>query len=185
MASVGTAIERLFPAEKSNGESLTTDMLGWLLPFAYFLSLGVIQHAVLRVLRSQRRLRDSCAMSLYAGGGPAMALLLLALVLFVIAHQLGWSIDYQWHDLAWSWRARLLTVFSGLSLIVFFATLGVAQARLHQSRPWKVSIASIVALIVSGFFFGTFHPPGAYGMHLSLAFRHLPERWSIDISLGT
>jgi hypothetical protein len=42
MASVGTAVERIWSSQKSEAASLTHDFLGWLLPFGYFLMLGMI-----------------------------------------------------------------------------------------------------------------------------------------------
>src|SRR5579863_1708598 len=49
------------------------EALGALLPFAYYLVFGALQHGVLRVFGSRRRLRESCAMALYAAGGPGLA----------------------------------------------------------------------------------------------------------------
>ncbi|HEX6836271.1 MAG TPA: hypothetical protein VF334_06835, partial [Polyangia bacterium] len=51
--------------------SLVHDALAALTPFVYYLLLGALEHGVLRAFGSKRPLRDSCAMALYAGGGPA------------------------------------------------------------------------------------------------------------------
>src|SRR5215831_6646140 len=79
----GTALSRLFSDKESQG-SLTNDVLSWLLPYAYFFILGVTQHLCLKLFRSRRPLRDSCAMALYAGGGAGLPTHLLGQVIGLI-----------------------------------------------------------------------------------------------------
>jgi hypothetical protein len=185
MASAGTMIERLWPESNAVSDSLTSDVLRWLLPFVYFLFLGVIQHGVLRVLGSQRPLRDSCAIALYAGGGPATALQLLFMAYGVLADRFGWLTGCPNRDLLWSWKCRFLGLFAVASLIAFFATMGIAQARLHRARFWKVALASVVALLGSGIFFGVVHPPGNYGMHFVLQVHRESGRWATEFDVTT
>lgn len=187
MASAGTAIDRLWPEPSvaATSQSLTKDVLSWLLPFVYFLFLGVIQHGVLRLLGSRRPLRDSCAMSLYAGGGPATALQLLFMGYAIVAPRMGWLTGCPNRDVLWSWKCRFLALFAIASLIGFFATLGIAQARLHGARPWKVALASVVALLASGLFFGAVNPPGNYGMHFVLQPHRESGGWAVDFDVTT
>ena len=185
MASAATMIDRLWPEPNVASQSLTKDLLSWLLPFVYFLFLGVLQHGVLRALGSRRPLRDSCAISLYAGGGPATALQLLFMAYAVVAPRMGWLTGCPNRDVLWSWKCRFLALFAIASLIGFFATLGIAQARLHRARAWKVVLASVVALLGSGLFFGAVNPPGNYGMHLVLRVHRESGRWATDFDVTT
>ena len=126
VGAVVTTSTQLFHWNESSS-TVTRELLAWLLPFAYFLLLGMIQHLFLRLFRSSRPLRDSCAMALYAGGGVAMLAQLLAVLVFGTLKRLGRPLSYGLDALSWSWTARFITLFASLSVILFFITLGATQ----------------------------------------------------------
>ena len=164
--------------------SLVRDALGALTPFAYYLLLGAFEHGVLRLCGSRRPLRDSCAMALYAGGGPAM-----------VAHLFVITAAY------FSWRATgtlvirdvhqpfalAVMVGAGLSFALFVTTMSAALAGLHARdgiRRAHVVVATIVALFASGLIFAALDPPGQFGLHLIFGPTHGPTGWHFTWALG-
>jgi hypothetical protein len=145
--------------------------LGAILPFGYYLLVGALQHFVLRLFGSRRPLRDSCAMALYAGGGPASAARILMGICAVVA--------VAEHG-AW-----IVMVGAVLSFSLFFYTLSAALGGLHftyRIRWWHILIANLVAMFLSGLLFGALHPPGSYGLHLVISVGGVGRDWSFGVS---
>ena len=144
-----------------NDASLSRAALAAVLPFGYFLLVGTLQHAVLFLFGTRRPLRDSCAMALYAGGGPAtLARIAIGFVAIAAWERTG------------STEIRSLRSVSGallfssaiLSFSLFYYTLSAALGGVHYQhriRWWHILIANIVAMVGTGLFFGLLHPPGA------------------------
>ena len=111
--------------------SLVRDALGALTPFAYYLVFGALQHGVLRLCGSKRPLRDSCAMALYAGGGPAMLAHLITLVtVYFVWRTTGTLMVKSVHQP----HALVVMISAGLSFGLFMTTLSTAQAVFGPSR---------------------------------------------------
>jgi len=177
---IATAISHLGGWQHDDASSsVIHELLSWLLPYAYFVALGIIQHLCLKIFRSRRPLRDSCAMALYAGGGAGIPTQLVGSIFAVVLKRLGLPLSYSNETLGWA--ASPVFLFTWGSLVAFFVTLGAAQAALHQARAWKVIIASLLAILVTGLLFGYFDPPGNYGMHLKLRF--MPTDHGFDAPL--
>jgi hypothetical protein len=156
-----------------DGGALLSNALAAVLPFAYYLALGALQHMVLRLFGSTRKLSDSCAMALYAGGGPASVATLTSLIGSYFWFRLTGSPSINL-GLAWQWPVAFLLV--GTFAYVFI-TLAVALRRLHDMRAWQVVVAGSSALLVSGLFFAIVRPPGIYGLHLVVGPGHVDGHW--------
>ena len=166
-------------ARDASRDTLLVQFLAWLLPFVYFLAIGVIEHAVLRCFGSKRPLSASCAMALYAGGGPALAAQILSVVLFAAFTALHLATFASPRE-AFTLRGMFLSFFAVSSLGVYALTLAIALRRLHAPfgiRRWQMLVATVVAFVVTGLFLGTLHPPGNYGVHLELGV----SPWSFGI----
>jgi hypothetical protein len=169
--------------QPGDSSSLARDLATALTPFVYYLSLGALSHLVLRAFGTRRRLRDSCAMALYAGGGPALAahlvVLLLALALYRATGQL------QVHSLRTTWALALL-VAAMVSFGAFCATLAMSLGGLHGRdgiRRWQVVVANLAALAIAGFVFALLHPPGNFGLHMVLGPSHDASGWHFEWGL--
>jgi hypothetical protein len=131
---------------RDDGGALLANALGAILPFVYYLALGALQHLVLRLFGSRRTLADSCAMALYAGGGPAAAATLICFAGACAWFRLTGSAYIDLHA-RWQWPTAVLLV--GMFAYVF-VTLAAALARLHGVRAWQAVVAGTFALAVSG-----------------------------------
>jgi hypothetical protein len=155
---------------ESSSDTLLEQFLAWLLPFVYFLAIGIIEHGVLRAFGSRRSLSASCAMALYAGGGPSLAAQLVAgaVAAMLTALQLP---TFARPEEAFTLRGMLLAFFALLSVGVYALSLAISLRHLHGAygiRRWHVLAATVVAFLVTGLVLGTLHPPGNYGVHLEL-----------------
>jgi hypothetical protein len=163
-------------------EPLLRAALGAILPFGYYLLVGALQHGVLRLFGSRRPLRDSCAMALYAGGGPASAARIFIGVCAVISFsRTGATVVTDLHAPG----AWLLMLSAALSFSLFFYTLSAALGGLHYAydiRWWHILIANVVAMLMSGLLFGWLRPPGSYGLHLVVGIEGLGRHFSFGIS---
>jgi hypothetical protein len=157
--------------------SLVHDALAALTPFVYYLLFGALEHGVLRLFGSKRPLRDSCAMALYAGGGPAMLAHLFVLgSAYFVWRSSGMLVIKDVHQPF----ALFIMVGAGLSFTLFVTTLSAAQAGLHsRDRIGRshIFVANVVALLVSGFLFAALNPPGAFGLHFVLGPAHDASGW--------
>ena len=153
------------------------DALGALLPFVYYLVLGALQHGVLRLNGSRRRLRESCAMALYVAGGPGLLaqLLVIALVLFV-HYRYGVTDMLQVPSgVKWALVTATLAPF-----VLLYVWLGLTLAGLHRAfgiRGWQVVAANVIALAVTAFLFAVLNPPGHYGLHFYFGPRFSAGGW--------
>lgn len=164
--------------------SLWREALAAVTPFGYYLALGALQHAVLRAFGSRRRLRDSCAMALYAGGGPALIAHILVLTIAVGLYRATGQLSA--NDLH---RPAELAVILGamLSFGLFLACLSIAQGGLHARygvRSWHITVANFVALLVTASFFALVRPPGQFGLHLVLGPSFDHGAWHFSWSLS-
>lgn len=176
------AVTRRLTQGPDESSSLWLDALGALLPFLYYLVLGAIQHGIFRLCGSRRRLRESCAMALYAAGGPGMVaqLVVTALVLFV--HYFYGVTDMLAVHSRMKWPLAVATL---APFVALYATLAVSLAGLHRAhgiRAWQVVVASLVALAVTAFLFALLNPPGHYGLHFVLGPRLTDGHWHRVIS---
>lgn len=157
--------------------SLMREALGALAPFAYYLALGALQHGVLRLFGSRRRLSDSCAMALYAGGGPATIAHLVTLALAYLLWRASGTLNAV--DFHSRWAVGVM-VGAFLSFGLFMTTLSSAQAGLHLRdgiRSRHIAMANAIALLVTGFLFALLQPPGSFGLHVVLGPMHEASGW--------
>lgn len=164
--------------------SLMRDALGALTPFVYYLLLGALEHGVLRAFGSKRPLRDSCAMALYAGGGPAtLAHLFVLGSAYFLWRSSGALVVKDVHQPF----ALFVMIGAGLSFTLFVTTLSAAQAGLHSRdgiRSRHIFAANGVALVVSGLLFAVLNPPGAFGLHFICGPAHGASGWHFTCALG-
>jgi len=158
--------------------------LGAVTPFAYYLALGMVQHGVLRLFGSRRRLRDSCGMALYAGGGPALFSQLMIMVgVYVYFRATGFMGVQHFAQRG----AFVFIVAAILSFALFLGCLSASQAALHardRMRAHHVAGATVVALLVTAFVFAVVDPPGDFGLHVVLGPHHGANGvWAFDASL--
>lgn len=162
----------------SVGSPLWSGLLESVGPYAHYLVLGVLSHAVLRLERARGRLLGSVAATLYSGG---IALLVIGALFFLAALALPTlrrSGDVPHSDARA--LAVAIVVFGG-SYAGFVALLMAALGRLHQA-PWRAAIAVIAAILATALFFGMVKPPGSYGLHPSLRMRR-DERGKLSTGL--
>jgi hypothetical protein len=160
--------------------SLWRAALAAVLPFGYYLLVGTLQHGVLRLCGSRRPLRDSCAMALYAGGGPAtVARIVIGFVAIAAWERTGSTEIHSLRTLS----GALLMTSAMISFSLFYYTLSAALGGLHAAhriRWWQILAANIVAMVGTGLLFGIFHPPGSYGLHVVIS----PTRGGHDWAFG-
>ena len=164
--------------------SLVRDALGALTPFAYYLVFGALQHGVLRLFGSKRPLRDSCAMALYAGGGPAMLAHLITLATVCVVWRASGTLMVKSVHQPY---ALVVMISAGLSFALFVATLSTAQAGLHARDGigrWHLLAANVVALCASGFLFAVLDPPGSFGLHFVFGPAHGASGWHFTWGLA-
>jgi hypothetical protein len=163
--------------------SLLRDALGALMPFVYYLALGALQHGTLRLLGSRRRLSDSCAMALYAGGGPAtVAHIVVLTAAYLLYRHTGKLVV---NDVRQPW-AVVVMIGAMASFGLFMAALSTALSGLHRRDgigTWQIAVANVVALFVTGAFFALFKPPGSFGLHFVFGPAHDAAGWHLSFGL--
>jgi hypothetical protein len=168
---VNLAVLGVLEADKPDSPSLLGQALGAILPFCYYLAIGIVQHGVLRLFGSRRPLRDTCAMALYAGG-PAIGGV-------IVAHWMVYAI-YRATGTTHVGSSLPLVLFAMLVVGIFWTSLSAALAALHRPngiRSWHILIANLGAMVVTGLLFALLHPPGAYGLHLILGPSKSQGQW--------
>jgi len=146
------------------GSPLWNGLLESVGPYAHYLVMGVISHAVLRLCRARGLLLGSVAATLYSGGVALLgiaALLFLAALAFPTLRRSG-SVPHS--DVRA--LAAAIVVFA-ISYAAFLGLLLAALARIHRA-PGRAAIAVTVAILATALFFGMVNPPGKYGLHPSL-----------------
>ena len=165
---------------QDDDSSLWRAALAAVLPFGYFLLVGTLQHGVLRLFGTRRPLRDTWAMALYAGGGPATVARIAIGFIAIAAYERTGSVMIQSVRTV---TGALLLVSAFLSFSLFYFTLSAALGGLHyihRIRWWHIFVANVVAIVGSGLFFGLLHPPGSYGLHMVIS----PARGGHDWTFG-
>jgi hypothetical protein len=146
-------------AQRQEEHGFWESVVGSLAPFGYYLFVGLVAHGVLRLFGSRRRLSDTCAMALYAGGGPAtLAHLFFLVAILVRQYLLGEGRAGYW--LTW--------VAATGSFSALWTTLGFAVGGLNRGtiKVWHIIVANLVTLAVTGLVFAVVDPPGEFGLHL-------------------
>jgi hypothetical protein len=175
------AVAAHFMSAEETDPSLLLAALGALLPFAYYLLLGTVQHGVLKLCGARRPLRDTCAMALYAGGGPATAANVAVLLLLLVRSRFGGGSGN-----ASEVVSIVVSAGASASFTMFFLTLGFALGALHGPsgiRVWHMVLANCVALVVGGFWFALLDPPGNFGLHMVLGPHHTAHGWELKAGL--
>jgi hypothetical protein len=186
LAPALVVIGRLEAPSDDSPASLLADAAGAVAPFAYYLLIGSLQHGVLRAFGSRRRLGDSWAMALYAGGGPGTAgtVALCAVGMAVLLSGGKADLDVV-HDGITLSGAVLLAAALCVQL-VFLVTLALSLRALHSPygiRGWHVALATMLAIVASALLFGWANPPGKFGIHLVVqVFRTATGRhWHVSL----
>ena len=137
---------------------------------------------MLRLFGTRRPLRDSCAMALYAGGGPATASRIVIGFLAIAVWERTGSTEIR---SALTVSGALLLASAILSFSLFYYTLSSALGGLHavyRIRWWQILIANIVSMLGTGLMFGLLHPPGSYGLHFVISVGRGGHDWQFGIA---
>jgi len=143
------------------------DALG---PYAHYALLGVLAHGVFRLTGSKAQVRDSLAVALFAGGGPAsiaqLVLTIVAALMFAIRGVESGK------PTGGAWLVTIL-ITATASFTVFSFAFATGMAAIHRvgtrfTRTLRLVAAIAVAYVASGLAFGIFDPPGQYGLHFEL-----------------
>jgi len=181
--SVARALLDLIVSRSAGTQGLLEAVRDGVAPFAHYAVLGALCHFVLRAIRSRRRLSDSIAMSLFAGGGPGVASTLIVyaagVALWIVAGRpdvvhsglLGSLPPYAARPLLW-------TAYAGYGL--FLGTLMLSLRALHGVSIWKASLALAVAVLVVGVLFGLKPGDVAFGTRVLVRFHPLRASVWVD-----
>src|SRR2546428_6192296 len=138
----------------SVGSPLWSGLLESVGPYAHYLVLGVLSHAMLRLEGARGRLLGSVAATLYSGGIALLAIGSLFFLAALALPTLRRSGDVPHSD------ARALAVavvVFGVSYAGFVALLVAALGRLHRA-PWRAAVAVLAAILATALFFGMVKP---------------------------
>ena len=128
----------------TDDNSLLTNILHWLEPYALFALFGLFAHLSLR----RKRARSSVAMALYAGAGPAtmcgLASILLVTVLRLAVHQPTGNL----FAAVAPWVRVLLLALVWSILIWFWLSLTLALAGLHGVPYWRSALSVLAAQVM-------------------------------------
>ncbi len=128
-----------------------------MLPYVYYVLLGVLCHPVLRLCGSTRPLRASVAVALFTGGGPGL-LLAFSLYLQVWIHiLLVGSFDGQLLPGLPDWYVPIHEVLFYAPFMAYVLVLAGGLRGLHAARRWQVAIAIMVSLLASAILLGVLH----------------------------
>lgn len=150
--------------------SLPVQAVDALAPYLHYAALGCVAHAVFRLTGSMRPLRDSLAMALFAGGGPA-ALAEVLTALTSAAFDLS-RVPADKPSAVWQ---VLLIATPMLTFSVFSAGLASSLAASHRARQWwRTQLAILVSYTATGIVFGILvaldQQHGHYGIHWVITF---------------
>jgi hypothetical protein len=158
----------------SGSDSLVADVLVAAAPFLHYALLGLGCHVVLRLFGSQRHARDSVAMALFAGAGPAALVNVLidafGALIYLEAGRPPLVRGGLFATLHGPLR-DLLVHFSSAGFVTFLVTFGLALAALHQ-RKLATVVALLATLVAAGVLFGLL-PPLPFGTRLIIWLRPL------------
>jgi hypothetical protein len=135
-------------------DSLIAAIASALGPYAHYVVLGLLFHAIMVPFRSDHsaRVTDTVALALYAGAGPV-----------AIAESIGWLLLCALSPFGHQEAARAIML--GLAFTLFCFTLATALGSLHRPSPWRIALAFTFAFPLTGLVFGYLDPPGSYGLH--------------------
>ncbi len=152
-------------ASTSASPSMLASLAEWGAPFVYYLLLGLLAQLLLWLFRAGGELLDGVAMSVYAGGGPATLLALIAK---------GAVAVYVAHGHPGGLQVTLTTDLSGVVALgigspffLYCWALG-SGLRAMSVKPvarWKIAVVMLASVVAAGFAFGYVDPPGEYGIH--------------------
>jgi hypothetical protein len=181
--SVARALLDLVVGRPAGAQGLLEAVRDGVAPFAHYAVLGALCHLVLRAGRSQRRLSDSIAMSLFAGGGPGVASALIVYVAGIALWILAGRPDVVHGGLLGSlppYAARPLLWIAYAGYALFLATLMLSLRALHAVSIWRASLALAVAVLVLGVLFGLRPGDLAFGTRVLVRFHPLHASIWVD-----
>jgi len=166
--------------------SLLSQILEALAPYLHYAALGCVAHLIFRATGSRRPLRDSLAMALFAGGGPATladVFTVLTATAFDLAHPPLPGVPPAAAQGIW---LLLLIAMPTLTFSVFSAALASSLAAGHRARQWwRTSLAILVSYTATGLLFGVMNTQTRYGMHWVISFARSSSGLPVPhISLG-
>lgn len=162
--------------------SFAAQLLRSLGPFLQYAAAGALAHAVLFAVRPRRRLLDSVAIGLYAGGSALVTYVLVMLVPLIVIWLLHGRPDTH--------GGPLLSILSpvGISrmwklgwvvVLVFARTLWLSLVGLRGGRWVASGLGVVVALAALAVFFGKVPLHDSCGMHVVAA--RGPAGWQVGL----
>jgi hypothetical protein len=164
-------------------EDLLGSVRDALAPFAHYVVLGALCHLALRTLGSRRRLRDSLAMSLFAGGGPGV---LSPLVVYAVGAALWAGTgrgDVIHNGLIGSLPGDAATALRDIAdagYALFLLTLLASLRTLHDAPWWKATAAVAFAVVCVGLTFGAWPVDVPFGTRVLIRFHPLRSSIWVD-----
>jgi hypothetical protein len=167
---VGTVQNLLqrFVNKAGEDESLLHSIASAGAPFVHYLFLGCVCHVL---MGPRRKLRDSLALALFAGAGPAVwteiASYFAGVLLWVGAGKPRVAEGGLMRALPHG-MSNALAALAVCGLCAFGVSFALAMAGLHRASLGRVAFSLVVALLAAGFIFGL---PGldlAFGPRLSI-----------------
>jgi len=181
---VARALLDLVVGRSAGAQGLLEAVRDGVAPFAHYAVLGALCHVVLRATtRSRRKLSDSIAMSLFAGGGPGVASTLIVYVAGVAVWILAGRPDVVHNGLLGSlppYAARPLLFIAYAGYALFLATLLLSLRALHGVPVWQAALALAAAVFVLGVLFGLKPGDVAFGTRVLVRFHPLHASIWVD-----
>jgi hypothetical protein len=151
---ISTAASALLPA--AGPLSLWERVAQAILPYVYYVAVGVVCHPLLRIGGSQRRLRASLAVALFASGGPGLLASLAALACIALRLTLFGPFKTLLVGIP-SWAAITFALLLYPSYLYFLSALVLGLAGLHGVGLLRATFAVLVSLAITGLCFGIAH----------------------------
>ncbi len=127
-------------------DSIIAAVLSALGPYAHYVLIGLICHAVMFRARDVS-ITDTIAIALFAGAGPT-----------AIVEAIGWLALCPFGHSPLAEAVMLGVVFSLYCFVLSTALGGLFKSRLAP-------LAIMIAMPLTGLLFGYLQPPGSYGLH--------------------
>jgi hypothetical protein len=174
---LGQETKRLVKKDEAP-HSLLSSFLETLGPYAVYIVIGIVAHALLRLLGSRRKLRTTVGVTLLVGAGAGTLLAAGIAVPVVVAIKLFGIPSTQINGVPNAAQVVLIVVFTVL-YFYFLAAFELALAGAHGLPRWKGVVAGTFAVFVVAYvcgaieYLGHTEALGALGPHLSVYFdRH-------------
>ncbi len=182
--SAARALLELALGRGANPQGLLEAVRDAVAPFLHYMVLGILAHAVLRAIaRSRRRLTDSLAMALFAGGGPGVASTVVVYVVGAVLWIAAGKPDVIHAGLLGSlpaWAARPLLYVAYAAYALFLATLLWSLRALHGAAAWQAALALALAVFVVGIAFGLKPADVTFGTRVLVRFHPLRAMIWVD-----